>query len=310
MTREIYNEKLEMIKELLRLKAKKYDINLDMHHRDDEKILFYKFYRYRGEDEYRGAISVCRFSSFYALNRFLDYDLSKKFGLSKTPFDSRLLIDTMTLAASIKEKEKEDDRYSDLKQEINSLHKKLGTYIHESIENENRFKIKKAISNGPATIVFWTDGTKTVVKTQDEAFDAEKGLAVAIAKRALGDTSAYYDVFKKWVPKIEKERPVEPVKKDFKLACSSASEALSKVADALLKVKAENPAEIVILPCPHCGKKPRFYQYTGSNPTILTYEYEYICGEVGYTFNGTNSTYQGLVNDWNTRVEMIKQDNE
>ena len=72
-------------------------------------------------------------------------------------------------------------------------------------------KVEKVIFNGPATIVLWLDGTKTVVKCDDEEFDKEKGLAMAIAKRFLGTNksgSNYYDVFKKWIfetpePKID-----------------------------------------------------------------------------------------------------------
>ena len=61
--------------------------------------------------------------------------------------------------------------------------------------------IKKVIFNNPATIVFWRDGTKTIVKCgEDEVFDAEKGLAMAIAKHALGNDGVYYEVFKKWLP--------------------------------------------------------------------------------------------------------------
>lgn len=59
-------------------------------------------------------------------------------------------------------------------------------------------KIKKVHSNDPVTAVIWEDGTKTLVRVQNgEQFDPEKGLAMAIAKKALGNTSAYYDIFKK-----------------------------------------------------------------------------------------------------------------
>lgn len=50
-----------------------------------------------------------------------------------------------------------------------------------------KLSIKKIIFNGPATIVFWTDGTKTVVKCQPgEIMDAEKGIFAACAKKLLG----------------------------------------------------------------------------------------------------------------------------
>ena len=64
-------------------------------------------------------------------------------------------------------------------------------------------EITNVIFNDPATIVFWNDGTKTVVKAENEPFDPEKGLAMAIAKKALGNKGNYYNEFKKWLPKEE-----------------------------------------------------------------------------------------------------------
>lgn len=64
--------------------------------------------------------------------------------------------------------------------------------------------IKNVIFNDPATIVFWNDGTKTVVKAENEEFDPEKGLAMAIAKKVLGNKGNYYETFKKWLPKEDK----------------------------------------------------------------------------------------------------------
>ena len=68
-------------------------------------------------------------------------------------------------------------------------------------------KIKNVIFNKPATIVFWADGTKTVVKCEHEDFDPEKGLAMAIVKKTMANNHSYYnEIFKKWLPK---EKPVE-----------------------------------------------------------------------------------------------------
>ena len=66
-------------------------------------------------------------------------------------------------------------------------------------------RIKNVIFNDPATIVFWSDNTKTVVKAQNEPFDPEKGLAMAICKRALGNEGNYYNEIKKWLPKEKNE---------------------------------------------------------------------------------------------------------
>ena len=75
---------------------------------------------------------------------------------------------------------------------------KVNPWIFKGIE------IKNVIFNDPATIVFWTDGTKTVVKAQDDdAFDPEKGLAMAISKKALGNKGNYCNELKKWLPKEE-----------------------------------------------------------------------------------------------------------
>ena len=60
-------------------------------------------------------------------------------------------------------------------------------------------KIKDVIFNEPATIVFWSDGTKTVVKAENEPFDREKGLAMAIAKKHLGNKGNYFETFKKFI---------------------------------------------------------------------------------------------------------------
>lgn len=61
--------------------------------------------------------------------------------------------------------------------------------------------IKKVIFNNPATIIIWGDDTKTVVKAQNgDVFDPEKGLAMAICKKFLGNEGNYYNEFKKWLP--------------------------------------------------------------------------------------------------------------
>lgn len=61
--------------------------------------------------------------------------------------------------------------------------------------------IKNVIFHDPATIVYWMDGSKTVVKCQPgDIFDPEKGLAMTIAKRVYGDNGRYCELFKKWIP--------------------------------------------------------------------------------------------------------------
>lgn len=59
--------------------------------------------------------------------------------------------------------------------------------------------IRKVIFNNPATIVLWSDGTKTVVKCgPNDIFDKEKGLAMAIVKKMAGNDSRFHKIFKQW----------------------------------------------------------------------------------------------------------------
>ena len=76
--------------------------------------------------------------------------------------------------------------------------------------------IRKVIFNDPATIVFWTDNTKTVVKCKGEDYDPEKGLAMCICKKVLGDRGNYYEVFKKWLPKKDDSDVVQKVLEHIK----------------------------------------------------------------------------------------------
>lgn len=69
---------------------------------------------------------------------------------------------------------------------------------------ENTMTIKKVYFNDPVTVVLWEDGTKTIVRSGDgDIYDPEKGLAMAIAKKALGNKGNYYEIFKKWLPDDE-----------------------------------------------------------------------------------------------------------
>ncbi len=59
--------------------------------------------------------------------------------------------------------------------------------------------ITDVIFNDPATIVFWSDGTKTVVKCcENDIFDKEKGLAMAVCKKVTGnDSKAFHKGIKR-----------------------------------------------------------------------------------------------------------------
>ena len=94
----------------------------------------------------------------------------------------------------------------DIKWEIRDYNGGFTTWRNEYQKERDKFDIKDVIFNNPATIVLWADGTKTVVKAENEEFDPEKGLAMAITKKALGNGYDYYDTFKKYVGRYEKKQ--------------------------------------------------------------------------------------------------------
>lgn len=84
---------------------------------------------------------------------------------------------------------------------LNTAHAKEATAMNAAV-------IKNVIFAPPATIVYWSDGSKTVVKcSEKDVFDPEKGLAMAIAKRCGGNKGSYYKEIQNWVEKSGKKYP-------------------------------------------------------------------------------------------------------
>ncbi len=60
--------------------------------------------------------------------------------------------------------------------------------------------ITKVIFKGPATIVFWSDDTKTVSKcAPEDEFSPETGLAICFLKKIVGNETVR-NTFKNWIP--------------------------------------------------------------------------------------------------------------
>ena len=90
-------------------------------------------------------------------------------------------------------------------------------------------EIKDVIFNEPATIIIWKDGTKTVVKCQEgEGYDPEKGMAMAISKKALGNKGNYCEVFKKWLPEEEEVNDGRVSSNDLRKAFDEFAKAAKK----------------------------------------------------------------------------------
>ena len=66
--------------------------------------------------------------------------------------------------------------------------KKCSEYIKVKVDIPGM--IDRVIFNDPATIIYWKDGSKTVVKrSEDDIWDPEKGFCMAIIKKLYGRTS-------------------------------------------------------------------------------------------------------------------------
>lgn len=64
--------------------------------------------------------------------------------------------------------------------------------------------IKRVMFNPPATIIFWSDDTKTVVKCQEgDTYNPETGFALAYLKKLLGNDNTFNKEIDKWVPQFD-----------------------------------------------------------------------------------------------------------
>lgn len=64
------------------------------------------------------------------------------------------------------------------------------------------------IFNNPATIVYWNDGTKTVVKCQPgDVFSAEAGLTTAMLKKYMGNDNTFNRVINEWLKHTGEYKP-------------------------------------------------------------------------------------------------------
>ena len=69
-------------------------------------------------------------------------------------------------------------------------------------------EIERLIFNDPATIVYWSDGTKTVVKCQPgDVFSAEAGLTTAMLKKYMGNDNTFNRVINEWLKHTGEYKP-------------------------------------------------------------------------------------------------------
>lgn len=99
----------------------------------------------------------------------------------------------------------------------------------------NSFEVKDILVNGPATIVFWEDGTKTVVKCgPEDMHDVEKAVAMCFMKKALGSRSM------KKIFDLAEDRAAEYESQFTRLSLKEMGYCLH---DALSTILNQNPAK-------------------------------------------------------------------
>lgn len=65
-----------------------------------------------------------------------------------------------------------------------------GQYVH----------IRKVLTNAPATVIFWSDGTKTVSRcSEEDTFNPEMGFTLCVLKKLMG-TQNVKTLLKQWCP--------------------------------------------------------------------------------------------------------------
>lgn len=160
---------------------KKYEKDLTIHHKESVFPL----------DENDIEIPYARAFTKGTYNLMLEYiEILNDLGITSSRID--YLCDSeirLTYRCSPTTQEFVIQRFKNLtKISLNSIY---------GVSNYTKFSIKKVIFNNPATIVYWKDGSKTVVKCQPgDTFDEEKGLAMCFTKKALGNKGNYADKFK------------------------------------------------------------------------------------------------------------------
>lgn len=155
-----------------------------------------------------------------------------------------------------------------------------GDYILTVSPEKLAFTVKKVIFNDPATIVIWGDDSKTIIKCDNEDFDPEKGLAMAFAKKALGNTGRYYDTFKRWIPDINDgnmecddymNSHISTVQKAAYRILSLYPQLKRKVNMSRLKSNLSNHDDIKVTPKEYSAYDEYFY---GNNKSVKKVENE------------------------------------
>lgn len=117
--------------------------------------------------------------------------------------------------------------------------------VYQECKVRPTFAIDKVVFNPPATIVFWLDGTKTVVKCkEDEEFSEWAGIALCLAKKLYGTN--FHKIFKAHCSDPEKSvndmADEEITKAAYGEVSHSAEEAIKAIKKTMHEAKFSNDA--------------------------------------------------------------------
>lgn len=114
----------------------------------------------------------------------------------------------------------------------------IGEALKNAIRSFTPDSIKKVIYNDPATIIFWSDGTKTIVKCmEDEDYDPEKGFMAAVTKKVFGDKYGW--VLRHHVkPAMEHEKKVDALMDSVDDFASRKRKSMENALDIRAKMEA------------------------------------------------------------------------
>lgn len=95
---------------------------------------------------------------------------------------------------------------------------------------------EQVIFNPPATIVYWKDGTKTVVRCDNDEFSEEFGFAMACVRKVYGTRNQFKAQYKNALrPYLKKEKKPVPQKSAFTQAAAAPTQANIPNLNELLK---------------------------------------------------------------------------
>ena len=86
-----------------------------------------------------------------------------------------------------------DQSLKEWENKLGIKHQEMPWEKEKEKEEVKSIAIKHVIFDGPATIVFWDDGTKTVVKCTDgDSYSYDVGIAMATLKKIFGESYSTY----------------------------------------------------------------------------------------------------------------------